>query len=94
MSEFSLEAKLTVRETDLWRRFEAWLNIEAKKQFSSDDLRRIFGKHLQEFFRDSQHGIGGFFAIAVKLRMIREVGWIRSTVPTNHGRKIRLYEKL
>jgi len=37
-------SRLTFTEEELWKRFQAWLQIEGKQQFSSDDFRR-YGLH-------------------------------------------------
>lgn len=80
---------LTFKEEELWKRFQAWLNLENKKVFSSDDFRR-YGLH--SLMRDPKHDLGALFAKKVRNREITQVSWIPSTIPSNHGRMIRLYE--
>ena len=83
------EATLTVRDHDLIRTLKTILISEHTDTFSSDTLRR-FG--LDRYFPDKAHGIGGYFARLKVNKKAVQVGWIRSTFPSNHGRKIREYQ--
>jgi hypothetical protein len=48
---------------------------------------------LEKFLRgDLSHAVGLVFAKWVHHRLIREVGSVRSVIPSNHLRKISLYE--
>ena len=80
---------LTFTEEEVWRRFEAWLNLYGKETFSSDTLRE-FG--LDKLLRDPAHEIGAIFQTKLVEGKIRVVGRTRSVIPTNHGREIRLYK--
>ena len=79
---------LTTRDHDLIRTLKTILQIEQSQTFTSDTLR-LYG--LDRFFPDKTHGIGGFFARLKVNGKAVEVGWVRSTCPTNHGRQIRKY---
>jgi hypothetical protein len=66
------------------------LNPDSKRQFSSDDFRAC---NLEKFLDDDlSHSIGGLFAKWTHNKLIREVGVTRSKIPSNHLRKISLYE--
>jgi len=55
--------------------------------FSSDTFRGMgYDKYV------SRHGIGYIFAALKKLGYAEEVGRTRSTIESNHGREIRLYQ--
>lgn len=82
-------AKLTSRDFDLVKTLRTILTIEQSETFTSDTLRH-YG--LDRFFPDKVHGIGGFFARLKATNRIVEVGFTRSTFPSNHGRKIRRYQ--
>ena len=83
------ETKLTSRDLDLIRTLKTILISEHTDTFSSDTLRK-FG--LDRYFPDKAHGIGGYFARLKVNKKTVQVGWIRSTFPSNHGRKIREYQ--
>ena len=83
------EAKLTSRDHDLIRTLKTILIAEHTDRFSSDTLRR-FG--LDRYFPDKAHGIGGYFARLKVNKKVIQVGWVRSTFPSNHGRHIREYQ--
>ena len=80
---------LTFTEQDVWRRFEAWLNLHRKTRFSSDDLRE-YGLH--KLLRDPSHQVGAIFAMKVREGEIVEIEREPSRIPSNHKRKISVYE--
>jgi len=83
-------AKLTVTDQDLIRTLKTLCRIDCLDTFSSDDFR-MYG--LDRYVRDKAHGIGGVFARWKVNGVIKETGkWKRSTLPSNHGRKIRVYQ--
>ena len=69
-------------------RLRRYCEDEGLTEFSSDTFRLL---NLQQFVTGS-HGIGGFFARLKHNKVVEEVGWVRSVIPSNHGRKIRVYE--
>jgi len=82
----------TLSSTDrfLYQKLRSHLTVEGKTRFSSDDFRAC---DLEKFLHgDLSHAIGGLFARWVHHRLIREVGSVRSLIPSNHLRKISLYE--
>jgi hypothetical protein len=79
---------LTTRDHDLIRTLRTILQIEQSQTFTSDTLR-LYG--LDRFFPDKIHGIGGFFARLKANGKALDVGFTRSTFPSNHGRQIRKY---
>ncbi|MFX0201332.1 MAG: hypothetical protein ACFFCW_34895, partial [Candidatus Hodarchaeota archaeon] len=68
----------TIRNKELVMRFRTLTKKEGLEEFSSDDFR-TYG--LDKNFSDPKHSIGGFFAKLVQNRLIRRVGWTRSTLP-------------
>jgi hypothetical protein len=82
----------TLSSTDrlLYQKLRCHLAVEGKTRFSSDDFRAC---GLERFLRgDSVHAVGLVFAKWVHHDLIREVGTVRSVIPSNHLRKISLYE--
>lgn len=84
----TIDTKLTPKEEDLLRTFRTLCRIDGRLTFSSDTFR-MYG--LDRFLNDSQHGIGGLFAIWKKLGFIEKVGMTRSQIKSNHLREIKLY---
>jgi hypothetical protein len=80
---------LTHQDCNVMRTLRTNLKLDHLETFSSDMLR-LYG--LDRFFPDKAHGIGGFFARLKANGKALEVGWIRSTFPSNHGRMIREYK--
>ena len=85
----NLPLTLTFTEEEVWRKFEAWLNIYGKTKFSSDDMRE-FGLH--KLLRDPVHQVGSIFQTKLMEGKIREVEKTQSRIPSNHKRLIRNYE--
>lgn len=83
------QKELSTRDLDLIKTMKTLLAFEHKSTFSSDTFRR-FG--FDRYFPDKQHGLGGWFARLKVNKKAVEVGWERSTFPSNHGRKICVYE--
>lgn len=83
------QKQLSTRDLDLIKTMKTLLAFEHTTTFSSDTFRR-FG--LDRYFPDKQHGLGGWFARLKVNKKAVEVGWIRSSYPSNHGRLIRLYK--
>lgn len=79
---------LTVKDNDMLRTFKTLTGLDRLLEFSSDDFR-LYG--LDRFIVDKAHGIGGFFAKLKANGLIVEVRWKRSSVPTNHGRRIPVW---
>jgi hypothetical protein len=82
------DKEFTDKEQDLVRSFRTLCKIDHLATFSSDTFR-MYG--LDRFITDKQHGIGGFFAKLSANKLVEKVGWMRSTLPTNHGRPIQTY---
>jgi hypothetical protein len=82
------QKQLTTRDLDLIKTMKTLLTFEHSSTFSSDTFRR-FG--FDRYFPDKAHGVGGWFARLKANKKAVEVGEIRSTFPSNHGRKIRVY---
>jgi len=78
----------TLKEKDMATTFRSLCNIDQHTTFSSDTFR-MYG--LDRFIVDRAHGIGGFFAKLVANGLVVQVGWVRSCLPSNHGRMIRTY---
>ena len=78
----------TLKERELVKTFKTLCNIDGHTTFSSDTFR-MYG--LDRFIVDKAHGIGGFFAKLVANGLVVQVGWVRSCLPSNHGRMIRTY---
>jgi hypothetical protein len=86
------EAKrLTQQDQDFVRTLKTACQIDEVETFSSDTFRML---GLDRFLVDKEHGIGGVFARLKANGIIEEVGWTRSSFPSNHGRKIRVYKFL
>ena len=83
------QKQLTPRDLDLIKTMKTLLAYEHSSTFSSDTFRR-FG--FDRYFPDTAHGVGGWFARLKANGKAVEVGWTRSTFPSNHGRKIRVYQ--
>jgi hypothetical protein len=85
-----LDFTLSATDRFLLVKFRCHLVVEGKKRFSSDDFRAC---DLEKYLRgDSVHAVGLVFAKWVHHGLIREVGSVRSVIPSNHLRKISLYE--
>ena len=85
------DKQFTDKEKDLVKSFKALCKIDQQgwnDRFSSDTFR-MYG--LDRFIADKAHGIGGFFAKIVANRLVEQVGWERSDLPSNHGRMVRVY---
>jgi len=88
--QLKLNLDLKPIDHDLIKTFKTLCKVDGKTEFSSDDFR-MYG--LDRFLRGSSaHAIGGFFARLIHNRVIRQVGWKRSSLPSNRLRKIRVYE--
>lgn len=81
---------LTFTEEEVWRRFEAWLNLLGKKErFSSDDMREM---GLIKLLPDPKHQVGAIFHAKQSLGIIKEIDRAQSRIPSNHKREIRVYK--
>ena len=78
----------TKKDEDLLKTFKTLLAKDQKTEFSSDDFRK-YG--LDRFIKDTQHGIGTFFAKLVHNKKAKKIGYTRSEFASNHGRQIRTY---
>jgi len=85
-----LRTKLSSQDHFLLAKLRAHLAVEGKTTFSSDDFRAM---GLDKFlYGDPTHAIGAYFYRLLKNDEIEEVGRVRSDLPTNRMREIRLYE--
>jgi len=82
------DKQFTDKEKDLVRTLHTLCTVDRLTTFSSDTFR-MYG--LDRFIADKAHGIGGFFAKIVANRLVEQVGWERSDLPSNHGRMVRVY---
>jgi len=92
MSGCASRLDLTLSSSDrfLYQKLRCHLTVEGKKRFSSDDFRAC---DLEKFLTgDLSHAIGLVFAKWVHHGLICEVGSVRSLIPSNHLRRISLYE--
>ena len=76
-------------DKDLLRTFKTLTMIDKLETFSSDDFR-MYG--LDRFLRDTQHGVGGFFAKMKHNKDAEPVGRKRSVLPSNNMREIRVWK--
>lgn len=81
--------RLTATDKDLFKTLRTLCKSDGHMQFSSDTFRMY---QLDRFLLLPKHQIGSFFAKLVNHKLIRAVGWIRSTIASNNQRKINLYE--
>jgi hypothetical protein len=82
-------ADVSDRDLDVLRTLHTTCELEKRTSFTADD---IFLLQLDRFFPDVAHGVGGFFARLQHNGLIEQVGWKRSTRPSNHLRQIREYK--
>jgi len=81
---------LTFREEELWRAFQAYLNLNKKESFTVDDLLTYFTEErLRQVFKDPIHEKGAFFSKLLRLGEIEEVGETYG----RYNRRIRLYQQ-
>jgi hypothetical protein len=80
---------LTAQDEKTLKAFRTLLSLDKIVEFSSDDFRR-YG--LDRFIRDTQHGIGAFFAKLKHQGLAIQCGYVRSQLASNHGRQIRVYK--
>ncbi|MCJ7424749.1 hypothetical protein MUP01_10855 [Candidatus Bathyarchaeota archaeon] len=89
-SQSHVDFSLSSTDRFLYQKLRCHLAVEGKTRFSSDDFRAC---GLEKFLHgDLCHAIGGVFAKWVHNKLIREVGRVCSVIPSNHLRKISLYE--
>lgn len=88
IQESVFDFTLTPKDKDTIRTFRTLLKMDGREVFSSDDFRR-YG--LDRFIKDTQHGIGAFFAKLKKNKLVEHVGFTRSQLVSNHGHTIRTY---
>jgi hypothetical protein len=86
--DFVFDFTLTDQDKKNLRAFKTLLKMDNIEVFSSDDFRR-YG--LDRFIRDTQHGIGAFFAKLCRNKETERVGYTRSQLASNHGHTIRTY---
>ncbi len=86
LSQFDF--RLTSKDEQTLKAFKRLLELDNITEFSSDDFRRY---QLDRFIKDTQHGIGTFFAKLVKNRMVNHVGYKASDLASNHGHTIKTY---
>jgi hypothetical protein len=79
---------LTDKDQQNIKAFRTLLKMDNIEVFSSDDFRR-YG--LDRFIKDTQHGIGMFFAKLKKNGLVEHVGFTRSQLASNHSHTIRTY---
>ncbi len=84
------ELQLSKSETEITKTFRTLCKIDKKATWSSDDFRR-YG--LDRFlFGKKQGAVGGYFRKLLVQKLIVEVGRVRSVIPANHFREIRLFK--
>lgn len=88
MQQLKFETKLNSKDWDLYEKLWVLLKAQKKNTFSSDDFR---GFGLDRFIEDTQHGIGSLFLRWKINKLIEEIGFVHSTLDSNHGRRISLY---
>jgi hypothetical protein len=86
--DFVFDFTLTNQDQKNLKAFKTLLKMDNIEVFSSDDFRR-YG--LDRFIRDTQHGIGAFFAKLCRNKLIERVCYTRSQLASNHGHTIRTY---
>jgi hypothetical protein len=86
LSQFDF--RLTSKDEQTLKAFKTLLKLDNIEVFSSDDFRR-YG--LDRFIKDTQHGIGTFFAKLVKNRLVEHIDYIHSDLASNHGHTIKTY---
>ena len=80
---------LSFREEELWRAFQAYLNLNKKNSFTVDDLLDYFSEErLRQVFKDPIHDKGAFFSKLLKLGEVQVVGETYG----RYNRRIRLYQ--
>ena len=81
---------LSFREEELWRAFQAYLNLNKKESFTVDDLLSYFSEErLRQVFKDPIHDKGAFFSKLLRLGEVHIVGEIYG----RYNRRIRLYQQ-
>lgn len=89
-SQSHVDFSLSNTDRFLYQKLRCHLAVEGKTRFSSDDFRAC---GLERFLHgDLSHSIGGLFAKWVHNKLILEVGAARSMIPSNHLRKVKVYE--
>lgn len=76
------------RDFDILRSIRTHLYLNHQTEFSADDLR---GLGLDRFFKNTQNGVGGWFATMQHFKFIDPVGWKRSTQENRHMAVNRTY---
>jgi hypothetical protein len=84
----SFDYRLTSKDESNLKAFRTLLKMDGIEVFCSDDFRR-YG--LDRFIKDTQHGLGAFFAKLAKNGLVECVGYTRSELVSNHGHTIRTY---
>jgi hypothetical protein len=85
----AFDPSLTSKDEQNLKAFRTLLKMDNIEVFSSDDFRR-YG--LDRFIRDTQHGIGTFFAKLSKNGLVEHVGYKASDLASNHGHTIKTYK--
>jgi len=86
-----MRVSLSLKEAELWRAFQAYLNLNQKQTFTVDDLRAYFSEErLREVFPDPVHDIGLWCLKLMKSGEIRKVG----TTYGRYNRVIKLYSAI
>ena len=85
---YDFDYALSPQDEKNLKAFKTLLKMDNIEEFSSDDFRR-YG--LDRFIRDTQHGIGTFFAKLTKNKLVVTIGYTRSQITSNHGHTIRTY---
>lgn len=66
---------LSFKERELWNSFQAYLSLNRKDTFTTDDLLIYFSEdRLKEVFKDPVHDVGLFLLKLLRLGEIRKVG--------------------
>jgi hypothetical protein len=86
LSHFDI--RLTSKDEQTLKAFQALLKLDKIEHFSSDDFRRY---QLDRFIPDKQHGIGSFFGKLTKNKLAIPYGFTSSQIESNHNRTIKIY---
>ena len=79
---------LTSQDVELYTQFWVRCRRDGITEFTSDTFRS-YNFHAQ--LADTQHGIGTLFAKWKWHKLIEEAGRVRSTVESNHRRRISVF---
>jgi len=92
MTQREFDFSFSKHEEALLTKFYHLLQLERKDTFTSDDFRQ-YGLHTLWPEKEWKWRVGSLFAKAVHHQRIKHTGrWIRSVLPKNNQRKIKVYQ--